>query len=141
MKPGNILAQRNAPLSVGVEPAQELAGLEPTFKEMQKRTPVPFKSVRERVEVVESYFGADGRPVKRKKTGAARVARQYDERGNKVEEAYYNELGKPMLRKDIGAARIAWTYDASGKRSEAVLFGADGTLIETRDGAPAPEDA
>ena len=46
-----------------------------------------------RVEVVETYFGADGRPIKRKSLGAARVARSYDRRGNQIEEAYFGADG------------------------------------------------
>lgn len=88
------------------------------------------KAPRRRVEVLETYFGADGRPVKRKSLGAARVARRYDERGNKVEEAYFNADGKPTPRKGLGAARIAWRYDDRGKQIEAAFFGADGKLID-----------
>lgn len=84
----------------------------------------------QRVEVVESYFGADGRPVKRKSIGAERVARRYDERGNKVEEAYFNADGKPILRKGLGVARIAWRYDERGRRIDAAFFGADGKPID-----------
>ncbi len=85
------------------------------------------------VEVLESYFGADGRPIKRKSLGAARVARSYDERGNQVEEAYYNTDGKPTARKGLGAARIHWRYDESGKKVEAEFFGADGALLSRED--------
>lgn len=88
------------------------------------------KTPRRRVEVLESYFGADGRPVKRKSLGAARVARRYDERGNKVEEAYFNVDGKPTLRKGMGVARIAWRYDDGGKQIDAAFFGADGKPID-----------
>jgi hypothetical protein len=133
MKPENI-TQRNARLGAVVEPTQTSGGSEPPYKAVKN-------GARDRVEVVESYFGADGRPTKRKKTGAARVVRRYDEKGNKVEEAYYNELGQPMLGKGVGAARISWSYDASGKKGRAVLFAADGTPIEGREGAPLPEEA
>lgn len=92
--------------------------------------PDPQKTTRRRVEVLESYFGADGRPVKRKSLGAARVARRYDERGNKVEEAYFNVDGKPTLRKGLGVARIAWRYDERGKQIDAAYFGADGKPID-----------
>jgi hypothetical protein len=84
---------------------------------------------RRRVEVLETYFGADGRPVKRKSIGAARVARRYDERGNKVEEAYFSADGKPTLRKGLGVARIAWRYDERGRQIDAFFFGADGEPI------------
>lgn len=92
--------------------------------------PEPPKTPRRRVEVLETYFGADGRPVKRKSLGAARVARRYDERGNKVEEAYFNADGKPTLRKGLGVARIAWRYDERGKQIDAAFFGADGKPID-----------
>jgi YD repeat-containing protein len=82
-----------------------------------------------RVEVVEAYFDAEGRPIKRKGLGAARVARAYDAQGNQVEEAYFNAEGKPTVRKDVGAARIAWRYDDRGRRVEAAFFGADGAPI------------
>jgi len=82
-----------------------------------------------RIEVVETYFDAEGRPIKRKGLGAARVARAYDAQGNQVEEAYFNAEGKPTIREDLGAARIAWRYDDSGKRVEAAFFGADGAPI------------
>lgn len=81
------------------------------------------------VEVVEMYFDAEGRPIKRKGLGAARVARAYDAQGNQVEEAYFNAGGKPTVPKDVGAARIAWRYDDSGRRIEAAFFGADGAQI------------
>lgn len=84
---------------------------------------------RGRVEVVETYFDAEGRPIKRKSLGAARVARCYDAKGNQVEEAYFNAEGKPTVRKDVGAARISWRYDDSGKRVEAAFFGADGAPL------------
>ena len=97
-----------------------------------------------RVEVVETYFDAFGRPIKRKGLGAARVARAYDARGNQVEEAYFNAEGKPTVRKDLGAARIAWRYDDAGRRVEAALFGADGAPIAktaTPTGRRVREDA
>lgn len=97
-------------------------------------TPGDQKS-RARVEVVEAYFDAEGRPIKRKGLGAARVARRYDERGNQVEEAYFTAEGKPTLREDLGVARIAWRYDERGNRIDAEFFGADGALIETRSPA------
>jgi len=81
------------------------------------------------VEVVETYFDAVGRPIKRKSLGAARVARSYDAKGNQVEEAYFNTEGKPTVAKDVGAARIAWRYDDAGRRVEAAFFGADGVRI------------
>jgi YD repeat-containing protein len=91
------------------------------------------RATRRRVEVLETYFDADGRPMKRRGLGAARVARRYDESGNKVEEAYFNAEGKPTLRKDLGVARIAWSYDERGNRVEAAFFGADGAPIEGAD--------
>jgi hypothetical protein len=84
---------------------------------------------RGRVEVVETYFDPDGRPMKRKSLGAARVARFYDAKGNQVEEAYFNAEGKPTIRKDLGAARISWRYDDSGNQVEAAFFGADGAPL------------
>jgi len=78
------------------------------------------------VEVVETYFGLDGRPVKRKSSGAARVARRYDARGNQIEEAYYNTEGKPTADRASGAARIAWRYDDSGNQIEAAFYDAAG---------------
>jgi len=81
------------------------------------------------VEVVESYFDADGRPIKRKSLGAAKVARSYDARGNQVEEAYFNADGSPVGRKGLGAARIHWRYDSCGNKVEAELFGPDGALL------------
>lgn len=101
--------------------------------------PSAMNSSRQRVEVLETYFGADGRPVKRKSTGAARVARRYDERGNKVEEAYFNADGKPTLRKGLGVARIAWRYDERGRQVDAFFFDADGEPIHK--GAAARERA
>lgn len=85
-----------------------------------------------RVEVVETYFDPEGRPIKRKGLGAARVARAYDAQGNQVEEAYFNAGGKPTAPKDVGAARIAWRYDDSGNRVEAAFFAADGSPIRRR---------
>jgi hypothetical protein len=81
------------------------------------------------VEVLETYFDAGGRPIKRKSLGAARVARSYDERGNQVEEAYFSADGKPTPRKGLGAARIHWRYDENGKKVEAEFFGPDGALL------------
>lgn len=97
------------------------------------------------VEVVETYFDAGGKPIKRKSLGAARVARSYDEHGNQVEEAYFSAHGKPTPRKGLGAARIHWRYDESGKKVEAEFFGPDGALMsrENSDHSKelAPEDA
>ncbi len=87
---------------------------------------------RGRVEVVETYFDPDGRPMKRKSLGAARVARFYDAKGNQVEEAYFNAEGKTTIRKDLGAARISWRYDDSGNQVEAALFGADGAPLPSK---------
>lgn len=92
----------------------------------------PAAPTRGRVEVVETYFDADGRPIKRKSLGAARIARSYDERGNQVEEAYFNTEGKPTVRKGLGAARISWSYDESGKRIEAALYDAEGAPLPRR---------
>jgi uncharacterized protein RhaS with RHS repeats len=93
------------------------------------------------VEVVESYFGADGRPIKRKSLGAARIARSYDQRGNQVEEAYYNTDGTPTRRKGLGAARIHWRYDDSGNKVEAEFFGPDGALLSRENTDEPPEAA
>ena len=93
------------------------------------------------LEVVESYFGADGRPIKRKSLGAARIARGYDRRGNQVEEAYYNTDGKPTRRKGLGAARIHWRYDDSGNKVEAEFFGPDGALLSRENADEPPEPA
>ncbi len=92
---------------------------------------------RGRVEVVETYFDAEGRPIKRKGLGAARVARAYDAQGNQVEEAYFNAEGKPTVRKDVGAARIAWRYDDAGRRVEAAFYGPDGAPIRAAGKRPA----
>jgi hypothetical protein len=97
---------------------------------------------RGRVEVVETYFDHDGRPMKRKSLGAARVARFYDDKGNQVEEAYFNAEGKPTVRKDLGAARISWRYDDRGNQVEAAMFGADGApLRRKRRGAKGAFDS
>lgn len=90
----------------------------------------PEASEKGRVEVMEMYFDAEGRPIKRKGLGAARVARAYDAQGNQVEEAYFNAEGKPTVAKEVGAARIAWRYDDAGQRVEASFFGADGAPID-----------
>lgn len=89
------------------------------------------------VEVMEMYFDALGRPIKRKGLGAARVARAYDAQGNQVEEAYFNGDGQPTAPTEVGAARIAWRYDEAGRRVEAAFFGADGAPIN----GPAPKEA
>ncbi|MGJ0507121.1 MAG: hypothetical protein ACR652_08280 [Methylocystis sp.] len=81
------------------------------------------------VEVVEMYFDAAGRPIKRKGLGAARVETAYDAQGNQVEEAYFNADGKPTAPDEVGAARIAWRYDAAGRRVETAFYGADGALV------------
>jgi YD repeat-containing protein len=102
----------------------------------------PAPTTRGRVEVVETYFDHDGRPMKRKSLGAARVARFYDDKGNQVEEAYFNAEGKPTVRKDIGAARISWRYDDRGNKVEAAMFGADGApLRRKRRGAKGAFDS
>lgn len=90
---------------------------------------LPEKPQKGRVEVVEMYFDAEGRPIKRKGFGAERISRAYDAQGNQVEEAYFNAEGKPTVAKDVGAARIAWRYDDAGRRVEAAFFGADGAPI------------
>jgi YD repeat-containing protein len=90
-----------------------------------------------RVEVMEMYFDAEGRPIKRKSLGAARVARAYDARGNQVEEAYFNAEGKPTVAKDVGAARVSWRYDDAGRRVETAFFGADGAPIRRPGKRPA----
>jgi YD repeat-containing protein len=87
------------------------------------------------VEVVEAYFDASGRPIKRKGLGAARVARAYDARGNQVEVAYFNAEGKPTVAEEVGAARIAWRYDEAGRRIDAAFFGADGAPVPRPVGA------
>jgi YD repeat-containing protein len=90
-----------------------------------------------RVEVMEMYFDAEGRPIKRKSLGAARVARAYDAKGNQVEEAYFNAEGKPTVAKDVGAARVSWRYDDAGRRVETAFFGADGAPIRRPGKRPA----
>ncbi len=97
----------------------------------------PDVAQRGRVEVVETYFDAEGRPIKRKGLGAERVARAYDAQGNQVEEAYFNADGKPTVREDVGAARIAWRYDDAGRRVEAAFYGADGAPIRPVGKRPA----
>ena len=84
-----------------------------------------------RFEVVEAYFDLEGRPIKRKGIGAARVSRAYDAQGHQIEESYYNAEGKPTVRKDLGAARISWRYDGDGRQLGATLFGADGPPMES----------
>jgi YD repeat-containing protein len=100
--------------------------------------PEPAEAIEKgRVEVVEAYFDAEGRPIKRKSVGAARVARAYDAQGNQVEEAYFNAEGKPTAPKDVGAARIAWRYDNAGRRIDAAFYGPDGAQIRPPAKRPA----
>lgn len=86
---------------------------------------------RGRFEVVEAYYDHEGRPIKRKGTGAARVSRAYDAQGHQIDERYYNAEGKPTVRKDLGAARISWRYDGNGRQVDTTLFGADGAPVRT----------
>jgi YD repeat-containing protein len=90
------------------------------------------------VEVVETYFDAAGRPIKRKGVGAARISRAYDAQGHQVEESYFNAEGKPTVRKDLGASRIAWRYDADGRQVETTLFGPDGAPVNAGPGTRGP---
>ena len=90
-------------------------------------------TVAKTIEVIERYFDAEGRPIKHKTLGAARIARRYDRRGNQIEEAYYNSCGKPTERRDLGAAYIAWRYDENGRRLSADFFSANGALIAHED--------
>jgi hypothetical protein len=93
------------------------------------------------IEVIERYFDAEGRPIKHRTLGAARIARRYDRRGNQLEESYYNSCGKPTERRDLGAACIAWRYDENGRRLGAEFFSADGALIAREEADPAKEPA
>ncbi len=90
------------------------------------------------VEVVETFFDAAGRPIKRKGVGAARISRAYDAQGHQVEESYFNAEGKPTVRKDLGASRIAWRYDADGQQIETTLFGPDGAPVNASPGTRGP---
>jgi hypothetical protein len=90
-------------------------------------------TVAKTIEVIERYFDAEGRPIKHKTLGAARIARRYDRRGNQLEESYYNSCGKPTERRDLGAAYIAWRYDENGRRLGADFFSANGALIASED--------
>jgi hypothetical protein len=90
-------------------------------------------TVAKTIEVIERYFDAEGRPIKHKTLGAARIARRYDKRGNQLEESYYNSCGKPTERRDLGAACIAWRYDEKGRRLGADFFSADGALIASEE--------
>ncbi len=144
MKYESLSTRRPASRAAGVAPQQRRPA-QPVQEHIAVEAPpvaaeiaVKF-AARRRIEVVETYFGVDGRPIKRKGLGAARVARRYDERGNQVEEAYFNAEGKPTLRKDLGVARIAWSYDESGKRLEAAFFGADGAPISRTEADVARE--
>lgn len=134
MKYESLSTRRPAPRAVVAAP-QNRRMAEPVREHIAAEAPLIVSDLaaklaaRRRVEVVETYFGANGRPKKRKGLGAASVARRYDEHGNQVEEAYFNAGGKPTLRKDLGVARIAWSYDESGNRTEAAFFGADGAPI------------
>lgn len=89
----------------------------------------PVSDDRGQYEVVEAYFDHEGRPIKRKGLGAARVSRAYDAQGHQIEERYYNTEGKPTVRKDLGAARISWRYDGDGRQVDTRLFGADGAPV------------
>ena len=95
---------------------------------------------RSRFEVVEAYYDHEGRPIKRKGTGAARVSRAYDAQGHQIDERYYNAEGKPTVRKDLGAARISWRYDRNGRQVDTTLFGADGAPVRT-DPSTSPKSA
>ncbi len=98
--------------------------------------PIDFNArpdLRGRIEVVETYFDHDGRPIKHKELDAARVSRAYDAQGHQIEERYFNAEGKPTVRKDLGAARISWRYDGDGRQVDTTFFGADG--------APVPREA
>ena len=109
----------------------------------QPVAPIPtprVDTVAKTIEVIERFFDAEGRPIKHKGLGAARIARRYDRRGNQLEESYYNSCGKPTERRDLGAAYIAWRYDENGRRLGADFFSANGALIasEEADTAKAP---
>jgi YD repeat-containing protein len=101
--------------------------------------PPPVDTVAKTIEVIERYFDAEGRPIKHRTLGAARVARRYDKRGNQIEESYYNSCGKPTKRRDLGAASIAWRYDENGRRLGADFFAANGALIAQEDAEQAKE--
>jgi YD repeat-containing protein len=131
---GKLTAKADGAIIVGAqdEPgAQNELGA--NAKTVEK--PLPDAQAKGCVEVMEMYFDAEGRPIKRKSVGAARVARAYDAQGNQVEEAYFNAEGKPTVPKDVGAARIAWRYDDAGRRVEAAFFGADGAPIRRPGGS------
>ena len=100
--------------------------------------PPQVDTVAKTIEVIERYFDAEGRPIKHRTLGAARIARRYDRRGNQLEESYYNSCGKPTERRDLGAACIAWRYDENGRRLGADFFSADGALIG-REEAESPK--
>lgn len=119
--------------AIGAAPRRRKAAKHPMAEPIARPPEARF------VEVVESYFGADGRPVKRKSLGAARVARRYDHSGNQIEEAYYNSCGKPTARRGLGVARIHWTYDANGRKVEAEFFGSNGDLLAREAAIPSPE--
>lgn len=107
----------------------------PTPRRAAKAAPAPCAEFNPRpedrgqMEVVEAYFDHEGRPIKRKGLGAARVSRAYDAQGHQIEERYYNAEGKPTVRKDLGAARISWRYDGDGRQVGTTLFGADGAPV------------
>ncbi|ARN83718.1 hypothetical protein B1812_16190 [Methylocystis bryophila] len=98
-------------------------------------------TVAKTIEVIERYFDAEGRPIKHRTLGAARIARRYDKRGNQIEESYYNSCGKPTERRDLGAASIAWRYDENGRRLGTDFFSANGALIAREDAEQAKEPA
>jgi len=127
-------------------PPAKTAGAAPAAK--RARAPKPaapspapqVDTVAKTIEVIERYFDAEGRPIKHRTLGAARIARRYDRRGNQIEESYYNSCGKPTERRDLGAAYIAWRYDENGRRLGADFFSANGSLIasEEADAAKTP---
>jgi hypothetical protein len=117
-----------------------------TARAKRGRAPKPLAppvvdTVAKTIEVIERYFDAEGRPIKHRTLGAARVARRYDKSGNQLEEAYYNSCGKPTERRDLGAAYIAWRYDQNGRRLGADFFSANGALIAHEDADQAKEPA
>jgi YD repeat-containing protein len=92
--------------------------------------------VRGRIEVVETFFDHDGRPIKHKELDAARVSRAYDAQGHQIEERYFNAEGKPTVRKDLGAARISWRYDGDGRQVDTTFFGPDGAPVRRHTAPP-----
>lgn len=98
-----------------------------------------FCSIREKRDkqgnVIEiSYMDTNGKLVKEKESGCAKVKYRYDRKNNWIEKSFYDKYGKLMIAKDTKSAIVRRKFDKDNRCVECTYYDERGNKTLNVDG-------